>query len=97
MRACRIRTVDDGGALLGARAPGRLECLTRTCEDALHAGRVNDLRAAHACGRTRFSCLAGWLAGDPQGEWHERAIGGCIVVCRVMGRAVSAAILAWLA
>jgi hypothetical protein len=40
----------------------------------------------------------GWrLAGDPLGEWHERAIGGCIVGCCVMGGAVCAAILARLA
>ena len=42
--------------------------------------------------------MFGWrLAGDPLGEWHERAIGGCIVGCCVFGGAVCAAILARLA
>jgi hypothetical protein len=40
----------------------------------------------------------GWrLASDPLGEWHERAVGGCIVGCCVLGGAVCAAILARLA
>ncbi len=42
--------------------------------------------------------MYGWrLAGDPLGEWHERAIGGCIVGCCVLGGLVCAAILARLA
>ncbi len=71
MRPCRLRTVDNVGAFLGASAPGRIECLTGTREGALGAGRANDFCTAHAHGRTPRNVRRRLLA-DPVGEWHQR-------------------------